>query len=88
MTLQVRGVPNGVVRLITDEGQTMQASLPADGVGEVHWTTTPQASAYVRAEVRHPRPDGTPSSGTATGTTPQLGPMAALTNPVWLTRPA
>jgi len=88
VTLQASGVPNGVVRLITDEGQTMQASLPADGVGEVHWTTTPQASAYVRAEVRHPRTDGTPGSGTATGTTPQLGPMAALTNPVWLTRPA
>ncbi|WP_375488571.1 CehA/McbA family metallohydrolase [uncultured Jatrophihabitans sp.] len=80
----VGGVPNGVVRFITDEGQTVQSSLPATGNGSVEWTTTPSLAAYVRVEVRHPRPDGTAGSGTAEGTDVQLGPMAALSNPIWL----
>jgi len=86
--LQVDGVPNAVVRLITDEGQMMQTSLPIDGVGTVTFMTTPQQAAYVRAEVRHPLADGTPGNGAAIGTVPRLGPMAALTNPVWLGRSA
>jgi hypothetical protein len=87
VSFTVAGVPNGVTRLITDEGQTVQTSLPAGGSGTLTWTTTPQLSAYVRGEVRHPLADGTPGNGTAMGTTPQLGPMAALTNPVWLGHP-
>ena len=75
-----------MVRLITDDGQMMQTSLPFDGVGTVTFTTTPQHAAYVRAEVRHPLADGTAGNGAAIGTVPQLGPMAALTNPVWLGR--
>ncbi|HEY7049619.1 MAG TPA: CehA/McbA family metallohydrolase [Jatrophihabitantaceae bacterium] len=31
VTLEVSGVPNGVVRMISDEGQVVQASLPASG---------------------------------------------------------
>jgi hypothetical protein len=46
--------------------------------------TTPQLAAYVRVEVRHPMTDGTPSNGTAMGTALLLGPMAALTNPIFL----
>ncbi|MGA7204991.1 MAG: CehA/McbA family metallohydrolase [Specibacter sp.] len=80
----VAGVPNGVVRLITDEGQMRQTALPATGEGTVRWATTPQLAAYVRVEVRHPMPDGSPSNGTDMGTTLKLGPMAALTNPIFI----
>lgn len=84
VTLEVGGVPNGVVRLVSDEGEVMQASLPASGAGTVTYRTTPSLAAYVRAEVRHPRADGTP--GTRMGPDLQLGPMAALTNPIFLGR--
>ncbi|MEV8041649.1 CehA/McbA family metallohydrolase [Arthrobacter sp. NPDC080082] len=84
VTAKVSGVANGVVRFITDEGQTQQFALPASGMGTCTWLTTPQLAAYIRVEVRHPLPDGTASNGTAMGTTLQLGPMAALTNPVFL----
>lgn len=86
VTVRAAGVPNGVVRLITDEGQLQQTQLPASGDGVVTLRTTAQLAAYVRAEVRHPLADGSPGSGTAMGTVPQLGAMAALTNPVWLGR--
>ncbi|MBN9620552.1 MAG: PHP domain-containing protein, partial [Actinobacteria bacterium] len=82
----VVGVPNGVVRFITDEGQMQQTSLPASGAGTVTWVTTPSLAPYVRVEVRHPKTDGTPGSGTSMGPDLQLGPMAALTNPIWLGR--
>ncbi|CAN5574099.1 CehA/McbA family metallohydrolase [soil metagenome] len=82
----VTGVPDAVVRIITDEGQLLQTRLPASGTGTVTWGTTPQQSAYVRLEVRHPLTDGSDGSGTAVSTMPTLGPMAALTNPVWLGR--
>lgn len=78
----MRGVPNGVVRIISDGGQVRQASPDASGAGTVRWVTTPSLSAYVRAEVRHPLPDGGPGNGAATAL--PLGPMAALTNPIWL----
>ncbi|WP_269936864.1 CehA/McbA family metallohydrolase [Arthrobacter sp. HY1533] len=84
VTAAVSGVPNGLVRLITDEGQMRQASLSADGQGTVSWVTTPQLTAYVRVEVRHPMADGSPSNGTDMGTTLKLGPMAALSNPIFL----
>ncbi|WP_217639729.1 hypothetical protein [Arthrobacter sp. ok909] len=54
------------------------------GQGSSSWLTTPQLAAYVRVEVRHPMTVGTPSDGTAMGTTLRLGPMAALTNPIFL----
>jgi hypothetical protein len=84
VTLEVSGVPNGLVRLVSDEGQVMQASLPASGTGTVSYRTTPSRAAYIRAEVRHLRPDGTPGNGNGMGPDPQLGPMAALTNPIFL----
>ena len=82
--LDVAGVPNGTVRFITDEGQMHQESLPASGSGAVVWRTTPSLAAYVRAEVRHPMPDGTPGKGNTMGPALVWGPMAALTNPVFL----
>ncbi|WAL66685.1 CehA/McbA family metallohydrolase [Amycolatopsis cynarae] len=83
--LDVKGVPNGTVRLITDEGQLLQQSLPANGEGTVTWLTTPAAAAYVRAEVRHPQADG---SAGAPALSPGLnfGAMAAMTNPIFLGR--
>lgn len=75
--LEVSGVPNGTVLLISDEGQTHAETLPAGGSGTVRWQTTPAVSAYVRAEVRHPSAD-------PTGVVP--GAMAALTNPIFLGR--
>ena len=84
ITATISGVPNGVVRFITDEGQTQQITLPASGSGTSTWVTTPQLAAYVRTEVRHPKDDGTSGSGTEMGTALPLGPMAALTNPIWL----
>lgn len=80
----ISGVPGGVVRIITDEGQLLQTRLDDAGTGSVTWQTTPQHSAYVRLEVRHPLADGSTGSGTAISTVPTLGAMAALTNPVWL----
>ncbi|WP_216363233.1 hypothetical protein, partial [Arthrobacter sp. Hiyo1] len=84
VTAKIAGVPNGVVRFITDEGQTQQVTLPASGQGTSTWVTTPQLAAYVRVEVRHPKIDGTSGSGTEMGTVIPLGPMAALTNPIFL----
>jgi hypothetical protein len=86
VTAEVTGVPSGLVRLITDEGQLLQSQLPADGAGSVTWRTTPRQSAYVRLEVRHPLADGTAGNGNAVSASPALGPTAALTNPVWLGR--
>ncbi|MFH9352801.1 CehA/McbA family metallohydrolase [Kitasatospora sp. NPDC017646] len=82
--LTVSGVPGGTARLITDEGQMHQESLPADGSGTVVWRTTASLAAYVRAEVRHPRADGTPGKGNSMGGDLPWGPMAALTNPIVL----
>lgn len=77
LRLEVGGVPAGsLVRLVTDEGQLLAEPLPASGV--VEWSTTPSYSAYVRAEVRHPAPDG--------GASGLPGPAAAITNPIWLGR--
>lgn len=81
----VAGVPNGTVRIVTDEGQLHQESLPADGAGSVVWRTTASLAGYVRAEVRHPLADGTPGQGNAMGAALPWGPMAALTNPILLT---
>ncbi|WP_233157171.1 CehA/McbA family metallohydrolase [Amycolatopsis thermalba] len=83
--LDVSGVPNGTVRLITDEGQVFQQSLPASGSGSVTWLTTPAVSAYVRAEVRHPLADGS-AGAPALSAGLNFGAMAAMTNPIFLGR--
>jgi hypothetical protein len=73
VSLRVGGVPDGsVLRLLTDEGQTVAEPLPASGLLE--WRTTASLATYVRAEVRHPAPTGTLLPG----------PAAAITNPIWL----
>ncbi|MFF0296261.1 CehA/McbA family metallohydrolase [Kitasatospora sp. NPDC004614] len=82
--LTVTGVPNGTVRLITDEGQLHQEPLPTTGTATVTWRTTASLATYVRAEVRHPKPDGTPGKGNSMGPDLPWGPMAALTNPIVL----
>ncbi|MCP2336349.1 CehA/McbA family metallohydrolase [Actinomadura rupiterrae] len=72
--LEVSGVGSGcTVRFITDQGPLFTSALPDSGAGTFEWRTTPSYATYVRAEVRHAAAaDGTP------------GPMAALTNPVWI----
>ncbi|MBL1090218.1 MULTISPECIES: CehA/McbA family metallohydrolase [Streptomyces] len=73
--LKVSGAPGCTVSFVTDQGRLHSAALPASGADTVTWQTTPDHAAYIRAEVRHP------------ATTPGLpGPMAALTNPVFLDR--
>ncbi|MFJ6561515.1 CehA/McbA family metallohydrolase [Streptomyces sp. NPDC091412] len=84
--LDVRGVPHGTVRFITDEGQMHQESVGASGTGTVVWRTTASLAAYVRAEVRHPMADGSPGQGNTMGDALLFGPMAAMTNPVFLER--
>jgi hypothetical protein len=71
----VSAAPGGAVRLVTDEGQMALTPLDASGAGTVSWVTTPQTSAYVRAEVRRPDPAAGP-----------LGAMVAMTNPIFLGR--
>ena len=73
--LTVSGVPDGLVRLITDEGQVITQTVPAAGTATVRWRTTPSFATYVRAEVRRPLP---------AGSTAPLGAMAAMTNPIFL----
>jgi hypothetical protein len=72
--LETSGVPNGLVRLVTDQGELHRESLPASGSGTVTYQTSPQRAGYVRAEVRHPD----------ASTFPPYGSMAALTNPIFL----
>ena len=74
-TVEVSGVPDATINLVTDEGKTLTQILPAAGSGTVTWQTTPAVSAYVRAEVRHPVTDA--ASGLP-------GTMAAFTNPIFL----
>ncbi|MFF4700779.1 CehA/McbA family metallohydrolase [Streptomyces chattanoogensis] len=71
--LEVSGAPGCTVSFVTDQGRLFTSPLPPSGTGTVTWQTTPDYAAYIRAEVRHPP------------TTPGLpGPMAAMTNPVFL----
>lgn len=75
--LKISGAPvGGTVRFITDQGQLFGTAVPASGSGVVEWQTTPSYAAYVRAEVRHAPADG--------GTSGIPGPMAAMTNPIFL----
>ena len=70
--LEVRGAAGGLAELRTGAGPVLEARLASDRE-VVGWTTTPAATAWVRAEVR--RPPAAPC-------TP--GAMVALTNPVFL----
>ncbi|GAA0443402.1 CehA/McbA family metallohydrolase [Streptomyces olivaceiscleroticus] len=73
--LAVDGAPGCTVSYVTDQGLRYSEPLPESGSGTVRWRTTADNAAYIRAEVRHP------------ATTPGLpGPMAALTNPVFVGR--
>ncbi|MGY5126223.1 CehA/McbA family metallohydrolase [Streptomyces nigrescens] len=73
--LTVSGALGCTVSFLTDQGRLYSTPLPPSGDGTVSWQTTPDYAAYIRAEVRHP------------STTPGLpGPMAAMTNPVFLGR--
>lgn len=83
VALEVSGVPHATLRLFSDEGQMLQTSLPDSGTGSVSWVTKPEIAVYVRAEVRHPLAPGNPG-GTTMGPSFGFGPMAALTNPIWL----
>lgn len=75
--LEVSGVPRDcTATFVTDQGRLLSAPVPADG--RVEWRTTPSYAAYVRAEVRHPAADG--------GASEVPGPMAAMTNPIFLGR--
>jgi predicted metal-dependent phosphoesterase TrpH len=70
--LEVLGATGDLARLITAAGPVLEARLAGDHE-VVRWTTTPAATAWVRAEVRRPpAAPGTP------------GAMVALTNPVFL----
>ncbi|MEU4846255.1 CehA/McbA family metallohydrolase [Streptomyces gilvosporeus] len=73
--LEVSGAPGCTVSFVTDQGRLFTTALPPSGTGTVTWQTTPDNAAYIRAEVRHPP--------TTTGLP---GPMAAMTNPVFLGR--
>ncbi|MCT2594750.1 CehA/McbA family metallohydrolase [Streptomyces sp. N2-109] len=75
--LEVTGAPSGAtVRLLTDQGQLHAEPVPG-GSATVSWRTTASLARYVRAELRHPVRDGDTSG--------LPGPMAAMTNPLWLT---
>jgi len=71
--LEAAGAAGCVARLATDLGAVVDAPAGPDGRLALSWTTTPRASAYVRAELRRPGPAPTPA-----------GTMVALTNPVFL----
>ncbi|HEX8927909.1 MAG TPA: phosphoesterase, partial [Actinomycetota bacterium] len=74
--LEAAGAAGCVARLATDLGAVADAPARPDGRLALSWTTTPRASAYVRAELRRPGPAPTPA-----------GTMVALTNPVFLGPP-
>jgi hypothetical protein len=72
--LEVSGAPEGATaRFLTDQGE-MFASPVSDK--PLEWRTTASAAAYVRAEIRHRPPIGSPAD--------LPGAMAAMTNPIRL----
>lgn len=74
--LEVSGAPAGATaRLLTDQGEMFTSA--ASGA-PLEWRTTTSLAAYVRAEIRHRPPVGSPAD--------LPGAMAAMTNPVWLGR--
>jgi len=81
LSLDVDGVAHGLLVLVTDQGVVRRARCDAAGHGELRWRTSPGRSRYVRAEVRRPGPDDDAANALP-------GPMAAMTNPIWLGGPA
>lgn len=79
--LRVESVADGLMLLVTDQGVVRRARCDAAGHGELRWHTSAGRSRYVRAEVRHPGTDDDDSNALP-------GPMAAMTNPIWLGGPA
>ncbi|MGW7515271.1 CehA/McbA family metallohydrolase [Streptomyces sp. NPDC054796] len=72
--MEVSGAPEGATfRLLTDQGEMRSGPVSA---APVEWRTTASLATYVRAEIRHKVPEGSPSG--------IPGAMAAMTNPVWL----
>jgi predicted metal-dependent phosphoesterase TrpH len=53
LTVEVSGVPRGVVSLHTDRGEARRVTLPGHGPGALRWSTTVRESLFVRVEVRH-----------------------------------
>jgi hypothetical protein len=74
--LEVSGAPEGATaRFLTDQGEMHTSAVSAT---PLEWLTTASLATYVRAEIRHRPPIGSP---------PGLpGAMAAMTNPIWLGR--
>ncbi|MEU9197638.1 CehA/McbA family metallohydrolase [Streptomyces hundungensis] len=72
--LEVIGAPGCTAAFVTDQGTLHTTPLAASGTATATWETTPAYATYIRAEVRH------------APTTPGLpGPLAAFTNPIFLT---
>lgn len=69
----VTGAPGTTVAIITDTGCIARAAIDGSAVGEVTWTGPAADFRFALIEVRH-------NSRT------RMRPMAALTNPVWITR--
>jgi hypothetical protein len=72
--VEVAGVPDGTVRIVSDQGAVYAERLPPGGAGVVTVPMVPRRAAYLRVEVRHD--DVT--------TAAPYGSMAALTNPIFL----
>lgn len=74
--LVVSGAPAGTTaRFLTDQGEMLAGPVSAE---PLEWRTRASLAAYVRAEIRHRPPVGSPEG--------LPGAMAAMTNPVWLGR--
>lgn len=72
--LEVSGAPAGATaRFLTDQGEMFASPVTKEAL---EWRTTASLAAYVRAEIRHRPPVGSPEG--------LPGAMAAMTNPVWL----
>jgi hypothetical protein len=69
----VTGAPDTTVAITTDTGCIARAAIDSSGVGDVQWTGPGADFRFVLIEVRH-------ISRT------RMRPMAALTNPAWITR--
>jgi hypothetical protein len=69
----VTGAPDSTVAITTDTGCMARAAIDSSGVGDVTWTGPVTDLRFALIEVRH-------NSRT------RMRPMAALTNPVWITR--
>jgi hypothetical protein len=71
VTATVVGAPNTTLAIITDAGCVARAKIDGGGVGSLRWVANPAEVRFALAEVRH-------------NNRARLWPLAALTNPVWL----